>query len=110
MMDRKQAAAFSRVIPRYMQPDESYESSALNLYDDTPDFWLIRASLLKPSDKEKLRLRCGRIPTEKNSYYERRVSIETGKKTGGLAERNFCAVGAGNDVGMVSKYGICEYI
>lgn len=40
-----------------MVPDEHGESVICNLYYDTPDYRLIRASLEKPVYKEKLRLR-----------------------------------------------------
>lgn len=44
-------------------PDDFPTSAISNLYYDTPDFRLIRASLQKPKYKEKLRLRCYKVPT-----------------------------------------------
>ena len=40
-----------------MVPDEHGESTICNIYYDTADYRLIRASLEKPAYKEKLRLR-----------------------------------------------------
>ncbi len=45
-----------------MKPDPFGESVIRNLYFDTPDYRLIRASLEKPVYKEKLRLRCYGMP------------------------------------------------
>lgn len=42
--------------------DDFPVSTISNLYYDTPDFRLIRASLQKPKYKEKLRLRCYKVP------------------------------------------------
>ena len=43
-------------------PDDFPVSAISNLYYDTPDFRLIRTSLQKPKYKEKLRLRCYKVP------------------------------------------------
>ena len=45
------------VVDAYNQKNEFYEIS--NIYYDTPDDRLIRASIEKPVYKEKLRLICG---------------------------------------------------
>ena len=46
----------------YMVPDEHPCYSISNVYYDTPDYALIRASLEKPAYKEKLRLRSYGVP------------------------------------------------
>ena len=55
-----------------MVPDPHGESTICNVYYDTPDFRLIRASLEKPVYKEKLRLRCYGAPSSDESvvYFE----------------------------------------
>ena len=56
-MTCRQQAAILRAMEPYMQADEYGLSSIRNIYYDTPDFRLIRASMEKPVYKEKLRLR-----------------------------------------------------
>ncbi len=75
----------------HMQPDE-YEYSAIgNIYYDTEDWYLIRASIEKPIYKQKLRLRAYGMPGNadtvfaelKKKYdgvvYKRRVSLPAGQ-------------------------------
>ena len=52
-----QRAALEAVFGARMVPDEYGESTICNIYYDTADHRLIRASLEKPAYKEKLRLR-----------------------------------------------------
>ena len=52
-----QRAALEAAFGTRMVPDEHGESTICNIYYDTPDYRLIRASLEKPAYKEKLRLR-----------------------------------------------------
>ena len=52
-----QRAALEAAFVSRMVPDEHGESVICNIYYDTPDYRLIRASLEKPAYKEKLRLR-----------------------------------------------------
>ena len=59
-----------------------------NLYYDTPDDYLIRASLSDPVYKEKLRLRAYGVP-EKNS----KVFLEIKKKYDGLVNKRRTALG-----------------
>ena len=54
----QQRAALEQLLSKKMIPDAYPHSSIRNIYYDTPDFRLIRHSLLKPVYKEKLRLRC----------------------------------------------------
>ena len=50
-------------------PDEFGESTVCNLYFDTPDYRLIRASMERPVYKEKLRLRSYGIPDENSNVF-----------------------------------------
>lgn len=52
-----QRAALEAVFGARMVPDEYGDSTICNIYYDTADYRLIRASLEKPAYKEKLRLR-----------------------------------------------------
>lgn len=52
-----QRAALEAAFDARMVPDEYGESTICNIYYDTADYRLIRASLEKPAYKEKLRLR-----------------------------------------------------
>ena len=52
-----QRAALEAAFDARMVPDEHGESTICNIYYDTADYRLIRASLEKPAYKEKLRLR-----------------------------------------------------
>ena len=52
-----QRAALEAAVGTRMSPDEHGDSTICNIYYDTPDYRLIRASLEKPAYKEKLRLR-----------------------------------------------------
>ena len=52
-----QRAALEAACGARMVPDEYGESTICNIYYDTADYRLIRASLEKPAYKEKLRLR-----------------------------------------------------
>lgn len=62
-----------------MRPDDFPHSSILNLYYDTPDYYLIRHSLEKPKYKEKLRLRCYGVPDAQTQVF-----LEIKKKAKGI--------------------------
>ena len=57
-----QRAALEAAFGARMVPDEHGESTICNIYYNTADYRLIRASLEKPAYKEKLRLRTYRTP------------------------------------------------
>ena len=57
LVNDDQRAALEAVFAGTMEPDPYGESTICNVYYDTPDFRLIRASLEKPVYKEKLRSR-----------------------------------------------------
>ena len=72
----------------YMQPDAHPSYSISNIYYDTENYALIRASLEKPVYKEKLRLRSYGVPSSRDKVfveikkkyddvvYKRRVTME----------------------------------
>ena len=63
----------------YMEADEHGRYTICNLYYDTPDFQLIRASLDKPVYKEKLRMRSYGVPADGDSVF-----VELKKKYQGI--------------------------
>lgn len=84
---KEQYEQLMQAISGYIEPDKYGKSVISNIYFDTPDFRLIRASIEKPIYKEKLRLRSYGIPTAntnvfvelkkkyKGIVYKRRVSM-----------------------------------
>ena len=60
-------------------PDEQPRYSISNVYYDTPDYALIRASLEKPVYKEKLRLRSYGVPGSRDTVF-----VELKKKYDGV--------------------------
>ena len=57
LVDSRQRALLEQAFRGRMVPDPHGESSICNIYYDTPDYRLVRASLEKPVYKEKLRMR-----------------------------------------------------
>ena len=57
MLDLDQLQILLSGIERYTRPDEFGKYTICNLYYDTDNFQLIRASLEKPVYREKLRMR-----------------------------------------------------
>lgn len=57
LVDSRQRALLEQAFSTRMAPDPHGESTVCNIYYDTPDFRLVRASLEKPVYKEKLRMR-----------------------------------------------------
>ena len=75
---RQQEQLLQRIAP-YMKEDAFDSYTICNIYYDTPDWRLIRASLEKPAYKEKLRVRSYGVPTETD-----RVFVELKKKFDGV--------------------------
>ena len=62
LMSSEQNEKLMAILADEIVPDDFPTSAISNLYYDTPDFRLIRTSLQKPKYKEKLRLRCYKVP------------------------------------------------
>ena len=75
---RQQEQLLRRIAP-YIKEDAFDSYTICNIYYDTPDWRLIRASLEKPAYKEKLRVRSYGVPTETD-----RVFVELKKKFDGV--------------------------
>lgn len=90
LLTRDEALAVRRGMAPYVVPDAYPRYSIGNIYYDTEDWSLIRASLEKPVYKEKLRLRSYGVPREgdkafaeikkkfEDVVYKRRVTMEAG--------------------------------
>lgn len=74
----QQEQLLQRIAP-YIKEDAFGSYTICNIYYDTPDWRLIRASLEKPAYKEKLRVRSYGVPTETD-----RVFVELKKKFDGV--------------------------
>lgn len=72
------AALLERMQP-HMRADDYGSYTICNIYYDTPDWRLVRASIEKPAYKEKLRVRSYGVPTETD-----RVFVELKKKFDGI--------------------------
>lgn len=79
MLDEVQYQILMKEMKDRIYPDEFCKSTICNIYYDTPDFRLIRASLDKPVYKEKLRLRSYGVPTPNS-----KVFLEIKKKYQGI--------------------------
>lgn len=78
LTSRQYQYLFERLESR-IQPDQYGKSAICNLYFDTPDFRMIRASLSGPVYKEKLRLRSYGVPQEDSTVF-----VELKKKFEGV--------------------------
>ena len=74
-----QAETMLGEMRRHMTADRYGEYAIGNIYCDTDNFRLIRASLEKPAYKEKLRIRCYGVPKAGD-----KVFVELKKKCGGV--------------------------
>lgn len=79
LLTKEQKEALLPILYEHMRPDDFPHSSILNLYYDTPDYYLIRHSLEKPKYKEKLRLRCYGVPDAQTQAF-----LEIKKKAKGI--------------------------
>lgn len=87
LLTASQHMLFRELADEYMQVDEYGESTVCNIYYDTSNYDLIRASIEKPIYKEKLRMRSYGIPKPgdlvfleikkkyKGIVYKRRVAL-----------------------------------
>ena len=79
LLTKEQKEALLPILYEHMRPDDFPHSSILNLYYDTPYYYLIRHSLEKPKYKEKLRLRCYGVPDAQTQAF-----LEIKKKAKGI--------------------------
>ena len=79
LLDREQYTALRDQLSGRMREDRYGRYTICNIYYDTPDYQLIRASLEKPVYKEKLRLRSYRVPDSQSPVF-----LELKKKFDGV--------------------------
>lgn len=79
LMSSEQYEKLMEILSDKIVPDDFPTSAISNLYYDTPDFRLIRTSLQKPKYKEKLRLRCYKVPNATTQAF-----LEIKKKAMGI--------------------------
>ena len=91
VITRSQKAKLLALIGSRLTPDIYGESTVCNIYFDTPDYRLIRASIEKPAFKEKLRIRAYDFPDRDSNVfaeikrkcdgvvYKRRVAMTYGQ-------------------------------
>lgn len=87
MMSYETYKLFLQQIQAYMQEDQFGLHTICNIYYDTEQDELIRASIEKPRYKEKLRLRSYGIPTSNS-----KVFLEIKKKYAGIVYKRRCAM------------------
>ena len=88
LLNRESYEFIRDAISERTVPDKYSKSDVCNIYYDTPDYRIIRASIQKPVYKEKLRLRSYGVPKDNTScflelkkkykgvVYKRRISEE----------------------------------
>lgn len=79
LVSKENCNAFIAAIEDKVCPDKYGKSTVCNIYFDTPDYRLIRASIEKPVFKEKLRLRSYGVPDESSHVF-----VELKKKYKGV--------------------------
>ena len=79
LLTAKQYQMMMREVGEWIVSDDFPVSAISNLYYDTPDYRLIRTSLQKPKYKEKLRLRCYKVPNADTQAF-----LEIKKKAMGI--------------------------
>lgn len=87
LMSNETYHLFLQQIKEYMQEDQFGLHTICNIYYDTPQDELIRASIEKPCYKEKLRLRSYGVPTN-----DSKVFLEIKKKYAGIVYKRRCAM------------------
>jgi hypothetical protein len=98
LVDSRQRALLEQAFRGRMAPDPHGESTICNVYYDTPDYRLVRASLEKPVYKEKLRMRSyGRVQGEEPVFLElkKKYSGVVYKRRISLSQRDAAAYMAG---------------
>ena len=98
MLTLDQLARMLAGMEEHMKSDDFGRYTICNLYYDTGDFRLIRASLAKPVYKEKLRLRSYGVPGS-----EDQVFVELKKKFNGVVYKRRTAMKAAQAMADLSR-------
>lgn len=106
---QQQTALLDRLQP-YLLPDKYGKYTICNIYYDTDDWRLVRASLAKPIYKEKLRVRSYGVPREDSLVF-----VELKKKYGGVVYKRrittevymleplLCGLNTGETFGQIGR-------
>lgn len=103
LLSQKQYEQLTQKLKGKMVPDQFANSTILNIYYDTPDYRLIRASLEKPIYKEKLRLRSYGVPS-----YNDEAFIELKKKYKGVVYKRRVGMNLSDADGYLDGLGKTE--
>ncbi len=106
LLSSRQYQQLMKELANRIVPDDFPVSTISNLYYDTPDFRLIRTSLQKPKYKEKLRLRCYRVPNADTQAFleiKKKVMGIVYKRRESLPYRRAVSFLAGRDPGGDSQ-------
>lgn len=87
LLSTEQYQSFRQLADNYMQVDEYGKSTICNIYFDTSNYDLIRASIEKPVYKEKLRLRSYGVPAQEDTVF-----LEIKKKFCGIVYKRRIAL------------------
>lgn len=79
LMNEQQYQALKKLLQGRMTTNQFGRNTICNIYFDTPDYRLIRASIEKPVYKEKLRLRSYGLPKKEDTVF-----VELKKKYKGI--------------------------
>lgn len=101
MLDAAQKAAVLRALDGRMAIDGYGRTTIRNLYFDTPDYRLIRASVEKPVYKEKLRIRSYRRAEAGEGVF-----VELKKKYEGVVYKRRLVMDEASAVGWLSGGGL----
>ena len=69
VLTKEQLLYLKNAIKDHLKIDNYGRTTIASLYYDTPDFRLIRTSIDKPTFKEKIRVRCYGLASEKNPVF-----------------------------------------
>ncbi len=103
LLNRAQYYAMLNGIENYMEPDEYFSYKIGNIYYDTYNFDLIRASLEKPVYKEKLRVRSYGVPGSGDNVF-----VELKKKFDGIVYKRRITMTAEDATESLRRGYICR--
>lgn len=98
LLDLTQLAHIEAGLAQHMRADEYGRYTICNIYYDTADFRLIRASLEKPIYKEKLRMRSYGVPGDCDQVF-----VELKKKYSGVVYKRRTVMDAAGAVSYLNR-------
>ena len=103
IITKEQSIQLQKAISQYMTQDQYGEYLVQNLYYDTENWDIIRASIEKPLYKEKMRLRCYGESSGESKFY-----LELKKKYKGVVYKRRIAIPAQSLIGNSVQAAITE--